>query len=164
MLNTSIVNINSALKYQAAIAIMQGDRQSIAALTEQSPFKVIQPTQGLYIKPAGNLENHMKLSIASIVNVPANYTGELFDPEPTQIEPGSWYFDQADKTLNYRVRNNEFFQSDLPGDIARIKLKVVIDYNDNNGNERYDADGDEFKSISLQVVGNYSWGSEGDGI
>ena len=157
MLNTSIVNINSALKYRAAVAIMRGDKQLISRLSEQSPFAVIQSTQGLYVQPADDLEKQLNLRIVSFITQPANYAGELFDPELSEIESGSWYFDLSDKTLNYRVRNDEFFQSELAGEGARIKLKVVIDYNDINGNERYDADIDEYKSVSLQRVGIYSW-------
>ena len=157
MLNTSIVNINSALKYQAAVAIMRGDKKLIADLTEQSPFSVIQPTQGLYIQPADNPDNSFNPRITSFISQPANYAGDLFNPEPSEIEPGSWYFDLSDKSLNYRIRNDELFQSEPEGEGARIKLKVVIDYNDINDNDRYDADIDEYKSVSLQKVGIYSW-------
>ena len=157
MLTTSIVNINSALKYHAAVAIMRGDKQLISRLSEQSPFAVIQSTQGLYVQPADDLEKQLNLQVVSFITQPANYAGELFDPELSEIESGSWYFDLSDKSLNYRIRNDELFQSEPEGEGARIKLKVVIDYNDINDNDRYDADIDEYKSVSLQKVGIYSW-------
>ena len=157
MLTTSIVNINSALKYHAAVAIMRGDKQLISRLSEQSQLAVIQSTQGLYVQPADDLEKQLNLQVVSFITQPANYAGELFDPELSEIESGSWYFDLSDKSLNYRIRNDELFQSEPEGEGARIKLKVVIDYNDINDNDRYDADIDEYKSVSLQKVGIYSW-------
>ena len=156
MVDASVVNLDSALKYQAAIALMRGDKKLLADLAGQSPFKLIQSMQGMYLQPGGNIDSPLNLRAALMNTTPANYAGELFNPELSEIEPGAWYFDLSDKTLNYRVRNDEFFHSDL-SDAPVIKLRVVVGYNDINADDRFDPDIDIYHSIQLSSVGNYFW-------
>jgi len=156
MLKTSILNINTALKYYCAIATMHGDKNFVSRLLVTSPFSVVQGEQDLQVLPGNGPEDELTARIATYTALPSNYLGELDDPDPDTIAAGSWYFDNADKTLNYIVRNGEFFQGDLEG-VPIIKLKIIIDYNDRDGDGRFNPDIDKFESVHLQSVGQYSW-------
>jgi hypothetical protein len=156
MVETSIVNLNSALKYRAAIAMMRGDKTFISSAIEQSPFGLVSDAQGTQILPALSESEPLNLRVAAYTTLPSRYLGELDNPDPATVEAGFWYFDRSDRTLNYIVRNDEFFRSDL-GEVPWIKLRVTVDYNDRDGNGRYDPDIDEYQSIQLKSIGNYSW-------
>lgn len=156
MVNTTIVNINSALLYHNAIAAMLGDKGFISRSLVQSPFALIQNAQQSYPENIGKLANKFNIHMTSFINTPANYVGELYNPDPADIDPGQWYYDSSDHTLNYRIRNTEYFHGDTAG-IARLKFQVIIDYNDNNGNGVFDQGIDMCNSIKLQSIGNFSW-------
>ena len=150
------MNINSALSYQAVIAQMRGDKAYITRLQDQNPFDLVQVDPGLQSFRPATGDEILDPGLLSLNTMPANFLGELDDPAPGTLDRGNWYFDRSDKTLNYLVRNAEFFHSDT-GDVPRIKLQVVIDYNDKDGNGEYNADIDIFKSVRLQTIGTYSW-------
>ena len=156
MVNTTINNINTALKYRTAIAVMRGDTKFLAALAQQNPFTFVQNQQALKLTPGKNRLNDLSAGFSAYYTPPSNYLGELDDPDPATLKAGNWYFDKSDKTLNYLVNNGEYFHGDL-GKIPRIKLKVIVNYNDLNGNNHFDPGIDEFKSISLRSIGKYSW-------
>lgn len=156
MVNTTINNINTALKYRAAIAVMQGDTKFLAGLAQQNPFTFVQNRQPLKQPAGANRFDELSDLVSAYSGPPSNYLGELDDPDPATLKAGNWYFDTSDKTLNYLVSNTEYFHSDLDA-TPRIKLKVIVDYNDLNDNNRFDPGVDEFKSVSLQSIGRYSW-------
>lgn len=156
MVNTTINSINTALKYQAVIAIMRGDRKFIFGLAQENPFKFVQSQQGISVSANADGFNELSSRISAFTTLPSNYLGELFDPDPGTLKAGYWYFDRFDNTLNYLVRIDEYFHSDLNG-VSRIKLKVVVDYNDVNGDKKFGPGLAEFKSVSLQSIGKYFW-------
>jgi hypothetical protein len=155
MVNTSIVNIDTALKYHAAIAIMRGDREFLSGLMVRSPFSVVNSSPVLQSNASGGIAG-LNTRIIPINTMPANYLGELDNPDHATLEAGSWYFDTVDRSLNYLVRNDEYFYSDLEG-VPRIKLRVNIAYNDRDGDARFDPEVDEYKTVSLRSIGNFSW-------
>ena len=156
MVNTTVNNINTALRYSAALAVMQGNTKFLAGLAQRNPFDFVQNRQVLQHFPSASHFNVLSARMAAYATPPSNYLGVLDNPDPATLKAGNWYFDKSDKTLNYLVSNSEYFHSSL-GKIPRIKLKVVVDYNDANGNKRFDPGVDEFKSVSLRSIGKYSW-------
>jgi general secretion pathway protein G len=72
----------------------------------------------LNARPGGN---PAALLTAETGLTPEGYRGAADDVDPAAVAPGAWYFDRATKTLIYRVRCAEGFQSPLSGP-ARLRL------------------------------------------
>ncbi len=87
---------------------------------------------------------------------PGNYLGEFSTTEAPQ-EQGGWYFDSDERVLVYRVRFAESFLSsndELP-DLARYQLR--LDYQDFNGNNRFDPELEFARGLYIQPVDSYTW-------
>ena len=59
-----------------------------------------------------------------LAETPANYIGEV-DEATAVIQDGTWYFDTRTRYLVYRVRNAEYFDSEL-GQPARARFVVQL--------------------------------------
>ncbi len=91
-----------------------------------------------------------------LAETPANYLGELDDPEVKTLEDGNWYFDKHSRTLVYLVRNGGFFEGGL-SDPPRARFAIQLVYTDRNGNGRYDADIDTVEGLRLAKLEPYRW-------
>ena len=87
---------------------------------------------------------------------PKNYVGELDAAGLPAVEGGQWYFDRREHTLVYRVSNVEYFKTTLPGP-ARARFAVRLDYDDANGNGRFDNGADALRGVRLEALEAYSW-------
>ena len=87
---------------------------------------------------------------------PENYAGSSAQLQADSVPPGNWYFDDGQKTLVYRVRFTEFFQSEQ-GDSTEVRLKVRLKYADKNRNGRFDRRKDVIYGVVLEAVEPYSW-------
>jgi prepilin-type N-terminal cleavage/methylation domain-containing protein len=87
---------------------------------------------------------------------PDNYLGELFGADPLALRAGYWYFDSRDRLLIYLVDNAEYFRSPL-GAPARARFSVVPDFDDVNGNGRFDPAVDAVRGIRLVPKEPYDW-------
>jgi prepilin-type N-terminal cleavage/methylation domain-containing protein len=87
---------------------------------------------------------------------PANYLGELFGPDAAELRAGYWYFDSRDRLLVYLVDNAEYFRSALSAP-ARARFAVVPDFDDANGNGRFDPGVDAIRGIRLVPKEAYDW-------
>lgn len=155
LLTISIININSALQYRAAGYVLEGDFVSIKGMLDMNPFTMIETGQREPGRPIEAGSPQMTAGMANI-RVPENYLGELDGPDPASIDGGSWYFDKQARRLVYRVDNTEYFESNLTG-APRVSYTVGIDYEDRNNNNQFDPRIDEFHSIRLQAVNEYTW-------
>jgi general secretion pathway protein G len=90
---------------------------------------------------------------------PDNYLGVREHVDPATIEGGRWYYAKDEKALIYRVRNDDYFRSPLPGP-ARIRLRIVPVYDDNNGDGRFERGVDTLKGLSLAALEPYEWLTE----
>ena len=156
MVNTTIVNINSALQYQAALALMLGDAGFITRSLVESPFKLLQSAQASYTEKVGKLRDNVNFPVNAFVSEPANYVGEIDNPDPQEIKPGQWYYDSSDHTLDYRIRNTELLPDGAAG-VPILKFRVVVDYTDNNSNGVFDHGIDTYNSIKLKSTGSFKW-------
>ena len=86
---------------------------------------------------------------------PHNYLGVLDKPNINTISKGQWYFDQSDRTLVYKVKNGEYFQTSL-NKPAQIKLQIMPVFDDMNQNGRFD-DRDRLKGLRIQSLEHYQW-------
>ncbi|HJV01127.1 MAG TPA: hypothetical protein VJ752_11295 [Burkholderiaceae bacterium] len=55
---------------------------------------------------------------------PANYLGEYFSPDNSELPGGNWYFDRHDKTLVYLLNNRESFRN-APAKLLKFKVKLL---------------------------------------
>jgi type II secretory pathway pseudopilin PulG len=87
---------------------------------------------------------------------PASYAGEFYGPDPAVFEPGTWYFDTRDRAIVYIVRFQERFVTGLNGP-PRARFSVELDYEDIDGNGRFDAGRDTVLGLKLVPLEPYSW-------
>jgi len=87
---------------------------------------------------------------------PDDYFGETTRDTPDKVPPGNWYYDKRDGNLIYKVRRSGYLRTDLAGP-ARIRFRLDINYQDSNGNGRYDPDGDRFVGLSFHALDHYEW-------
>jgi len=82
-----------------------------------------------------------------LAQTPSGYLGEI-SPDPATLVEGSWHFDPASKTLDYRVIYAENFDSgrDNP---ARIRFRITLIYRDRNDNQRFDPGLDAISGLDL---------------
>lgn len=78
---------------------------------------------------------------------PQNYLGELFAPEPKDLNPGNWYFDKKEKMLVYLLNDRKSFPT---GTANSLKYKVKFFYSPQNIAETQV--GSEAISISIAQV------------
>lgn len=90
-----------------------------------------------------------------LAEVPSNYLGAFSNADPSALKSGSWYFDQASKTLVYLVRNADYFSGGLDNP-ARARFTVSLLYRDRNGNGIYDV-GEALEGVRLAAVEPYAW-------
>jgi hypothetical protein len=156
LLTTTVVNINTAMQYRAAWYILQGDQSELEIMQLMNPFVMGQIDSAL-LKPEKTPGVPSQL-LAGIVDVrlPGNYLGEMDRANPDDIEGGRWYFDRQEQKLVYRVDNDEYFYSSLSGP-ARVEFKVIIDYVDTNGDNRFNPQMDEYRNIRLRAMNDYEW-------
>ncbi len=156
MIERSVTNINTALKYTAGLAGMQGKYGIIKQLAEGNPMLLGSRYESEL--PFGELpvQDEPHLSLPPALSVPSGYGGTVTGSELDGLERGRWYYDEAEGLLIYLVRNTEFFVSELEG-VPRIRYEVRLDYTDRNGNGEYDPGMDDYHSIRLESRDVFRW-------
>ena len=86
---------------------------------------------------------------------PSRYIGEVTQESEVQIEPGDWYFVTSSRHLIYRLQFPEGFQSEI-GDPPRLRLKIQLEYDDNNKNGRRDAH-ERVSGLDIYAVDEFTW-------
>jgi general secretion pathway protein G len=69
-----------------------------------------------------------------LARAPGNYQGEYYRPGARTIKPGHWYFDRADKTLNYLLSSHIF--SSGTSKLLRFKVELSREPIPGGGNGR----------------------------
>ena len=132
MVDSMLSGLRSALYIEFAGAAARGRPDALAAA-------------------AGDI-NPMKL----LAERPDTYAGEYAAADPGAVAPGAWYFDTRERHLVYVVRFPEQFVTSLAGP-ARARFRVEPDYDDRDGNGRFDKGRDSARGLRLVPVEPYSW-------
>ena len=156
LMTTSVVNINTALKYRAAAFALNGNYSMIEAMQGMNPFNMDEVVPRVEINSGLETNSLIEMVEQAGMLTPANYFGEINESEVGTLGGGIWYFDLSNRTLVYRVDNAEYFESDTPG-APRAIFSVVLDYLDQNGNNRFDPLVDRFRDVKLQASNKYGW-------
>ncbi len=154
MVSATIINLNSSLKYYAALAVMRGDYAQLSRMDGMNPVDEVQLLQDNLVENNEQVELISETSTFPTFNKPRNYIGELKRPDPDMIAKGEWYFDTDTRTLNYRVINAEYFSGEMQSNNI-ISFKVNIEYVDSDGNGRYNPQTDKFVSINVENITAY---------
>jgi general secretion pathway protein G len=123
--------VRSAVAMQVAKRIIEGEVGQIADMVDTNPMSYLSEQ-------------------------PTNYLGELEHADFAAIEGGHWYFEKAQKSLVYRVKNKAFFQTEL-NDPPRAQFRIELVYDDKNGNGSYDTATDEVEGVRVVAQERYLW-------
>ncbi len=124
-------DLQSALLLEAAEQITSGDTSRLAELAAGNPMR-------LFMKP------------------PPNYVGSLRAGETDAAPRASWYFDERDGLLAYRVGRHARFDS-LGAASDRIEFRVALIFEDRDGDSRFDPARDRFEGLKLEPTHAYRW-------
>ena len=124
-------SLRSAVGIKVATLMARDDQPGIAALADSNPMDLLS-------------------------EAPHNYRGVQTGDAHAAVEDGEWYFDRANRTLVYRVRNAGIFRGGF-GPPAEARFLLVPVYEDRNRNGRFDA-GDVIRNVRLETVRPYQWG------
>ncbi|NKB38808.1 MAG: hypothetical protein GKR93_16880 [Gammaproteobacteria bacterium] len=141
-LEVSVLNMNTALHYQAGLLYMQGEKQKLQEMDGMNPFTLMQ----------SGLSN----SIYELSVLPSKYQGEIGSLQDADILPGHWYYLGNEKILIYKVSNDEFFESDNSTE-NWIRFRVNLNYEDKNNDARFEWGEDLYSGVKLQNLGGYRW-------
>jgi general secretion pathway protein G len=61
-----------------------------------------------------------------LLRQPANYVGEYYSPDPEMLRRGAWFFDRADRTVNYVLSNDTF--SSKTSKLLKFKVELSSSY------------------------------------
>lgn len=156
VLNTTVANINVALKRRLLMARINDEDDFYLKLTTLNPMKDMQAIRIPNIGVSGDKTVSLLGYDYPIVETPPSYIGEFDNPELTLIGKGVWFFDRTDSNLVYVVRNTEYFVSQ-PGVKPSIRFKVVVHYDDRDQNNKFDPNVDEFHSAEFTSLHHYEW-------
>lgn len=153
MVNTSVMYINTALHYQAALAIMRNEYEKIELLKKINPLEDIYSNSDT--SDFSEKLNNVLLKTVVVVK-PTNYGGIYYPNQITSLEKGQWYFDLEENLVIYIIRNDEFFDSELEGP-SRLRFRIILDYDDLNANNQFEPDIDKFKTMGMVTIDDYQW-------
>ncbi len=154
MVSATVININTALNYHAMFAVLNKNRDKLAALETMNAMNMGRAP--LTRTDTGEHGHNEFLNQQFHHWMPGNYIGEFAAPDPDRIPGGKWYFDVAENMLVYRVNNPEYFYSELEG-APRIRFRVRVEYKDVNADGKYDPAIDNFRTVKLESQEHYEW-------
>jgi general secretion pathway protein G len=124
-------DLQSALLLEAAQRITAGESARLGELTVGDPMR-------LFLRP------------------PLNYLGPLKPGETDKVPGATWYFDEQDGRLAYRVGRHTRFDP-LGGTRDRVEFRVAFVFDDRDGDDRFDPAKDRFGGLRLEPVHAYAW-------
>lgn len=90
-----------------------------------------------------------------LAQLPPGYRGALVNPDPGQLVPGDWYYDERERVLVYRVRFPEAFDSAQHQ--MRAVYRLTLKFDDRNRDGRFNRGSDTIYGLDLLPVGEFRW-------
>lgn len=156
MVERTVLNINTALKYQVGMARMKGDHEYIGRIVSGNPVEHVRSFNPSYPLDGNGMKIDPSLASLPALSALSNYAGEIDDMDPESVRKGNWYYNKNDGTLVYIVRNKEYFVTDLEGP-ERLRYRLDVDFEDRNDNGKFDPDVDALHGIGLNSMDEYKW-------
>lgn len=140
------------LRFEAERVMMESMLTGLrSALTIEFTGAALRGRTGVAAAAAAG-SNPMKL----LLERPATYAGEYAAADPASVAPGTWYFDTKERSLVYIVRFPEQFETALGG-AKRARFRVEPDFDDLDGDGRFDPARDAARGLRLVPVDPYRW-------
>jgi general secretion pathway protein G len=125
-------DLQSALLLEAAERITAGESNRLAELAAGNPMR-------LFLKP------------------PLNYAGSLNHGDHDKVPRATWYYDEQDDRLAYRVGRQTRFDPLGGAPPDRVEFRVAFVYEDRNGDHSFDPVHDRFEGLRLEPTHPYRW-------
>jgi hypothetical protein len=86
---------------------------------------------------------------------PLQYKGSLVETDPMEVSPGSWYFDETNGLLIYRINHIEQFSGGraIP---ERVRFRLNATFEDKNNNALKD-DNERYTGLRFESLDAYEW-------
>jgi prepilin-type N-terminal cleavage/methylation domain-containing protein len=134
---------------------------------ERAAFTQVQNElqSALFLAAAERLTSGQSYRIAELASVnpmslllktPENYIGAIAAPNHDELPGRTWYYDEREQRLIYRVGRHTRFNA-LNGPLNRIELGVRFVYDDRDGDGVYRAGPDLFAGLRLEPAFRYEW-------
>lgn len=130
VMEATVMNIRSGLRYKLAELIVEERGSEIPALMNENPVQWLE-------RP------------------PENYVGEFAYPESSVIPSGSWYFNKRNKQLVYRLNRDTYFNG--PGAVPEIGFRIVGTAKSGQDSE---SAVQGLRSLNLEVAAPVNWFGE----
>ena len=127
VMEMTVVNIRSGLRYRMAELALQSRTGEFSRLVQENPVRWL-------------------------VRPPQHYLGELVDPQASEIQPGSWYYDKSRRQLVYRINQGRYFEADEESK-KFIRYQVIAIA----GQARTGAVVAPVEWVALKLVEPYQW-------
>jgi hypothetical protein len=129
----TVNQLGSALNIEALTLIIKEDQEGLARWVGANPMKLLDPK-------------------------PLHYKGSFTDPDAMTISPGSWFFNESNGLLIYRINHIEQFGGGraVP---EHVRFRVETEYEDKNGNRLRDI-GERITGLRFNALDEYYWQSE----
>lgn len=127
-MEATVSTLKSALRIRMATMMIEGRVQEYRLLAGQNPIDWLDKT-------------------------PDDYRGAVSDI--AGLAAGAWYFNHADRTLVYLVRNGRYFRPDSEG-LKRVRLKVVA-ISDRPGTQSVSETIKPADTVVIKLLEPYRW-------
>ncbi len=155
MIDRTVVNINTAISYHAAFAVLKGDNSYIYQIENTNPMDLMTDGSGLNSYTFKSKDNN-SIGVNYHPGPPLNYGGEVVDDTELSLESGKWYFDKDDHFLFYNLNSSEYFKSNIDGP-PRVRYKLQINYTDQNNDNAFTPSIDKYLSVKLHAMDSFEW-------
>jgi len=126
--------LRSAARMEMAGAIVHHDMARLGRLDGGNPMALLEQPPPNYVPPKGEPRRGDRAA----GGIP---------------QPGEWSFGNG--YLVYHVKNTDYFQS--TGKKGEVRYRLTLDYDDVNGNGRFDAALDHPRGLVVQAVDEFRW-------
>ena len=128
---TVIGSLRSAIGMEAASRVVRQGVQGLADMEGLNPMTLLQ-------------------------EVPEQYVGVLPTDRPEEIPPGSWYFDDVNELLVYRVRYPRYLEGN-PQPPAELQWRVQLQFEELSESPASDAAQGRIRGLRLQPLHDQRW-------
>jgi general secretion pathway protein G len=126
----TLINLNSALNIEALTLVIQNNEEALASWEGGNPMKLLNPP-------------------------PVQYKGSFSQADAMKQVPGSWFFDEGQAQLIYRINNvKQFAGGRAIPERVRFSVKPIFDDQNNDGYKNSD---ERYMGLRLIALDEYQW-------
>ena len=133
----TVNHISSAVNIEALTLIIKDDQEKLGSWDGGNPMQLLSPP-------------------------PLQYRGSYNNSDPMEVSPGSWFYDDANGLLIYRINHIEQFGGGraLP---ERVRFRLNATFDDINNNAIKD-ENERYTGLRFESLDAYEWYPAGKGM